>query len=146
LAARAVASGDVVPLLFTTLRTLDSTPDEVDFRGFEPAFVLIDSDLLAFLQRSAEDDEPLIWSVVGSTGSRTIDVLVFERAAAPGVLYLYVCSAPTGRLTAAWLSANEGRCTHSDRHFEDLQSRIWALVEHLVGTLWMFDLHGFKSE
>ena len=106
--------------------------------------MLIDSDLLTFLKRSVEDDEPLIWSVVGSTGSRTIDVLVFERTAALGVLYLYVCSAPTGRLTATWLSANKGRCTRNDRHFEDLQSRIWALVEHLVGTLWMFDLHGFQ--
>jgi hypothetical protein len=144
LAARAVASGDVVPLLFTTLRTLDSTPDEVDFRGFEPAFVLIDSDLLAFLQRSVEDDEPLIWSVVGSTGSRTIDILVFERAAAPGVLYLHICSAPTGRLTAAWLLAHEDSCTRDDHRFDDLRSRIWALVEHLAGTLWMFDLYGFQ--
>lgn len=145
LAARAVASRDVVPLLFTTLRTLDSTPDDVDFRGFEPAFVLIDSDLLAFLQRSIEDDEPLIWSVVGSTGGRTIDILVFERAAAPGVLYLYLCSAPTGRLTAAWLLSREGSCVRNDHRFDGLQSRIWALVEHLIGTLWMFDLYGFQQ-
>jgi hypothetical protein len=146
LGARAVASGDVVPLLFTTLRSIDATAAEVDFRGFEPAFVLIDSDLLAFLQRSIEDEQPLIWSVVGSEGSRTIDILVFERSASPGVLYLHVCSAPTGRLTAAWLIAHEGSCSRDDRRFDDLRSRIWALVEHLIGTLWMFDLHGYNGE
>ena len=139
LAARAVASGDTTPLLFTTLRTLDATGDEVDFRGFAPAFVLIDSDLVGFLQRSLRDGA-LAWSVITSSGSRTVDVLIFEQREIPGIYYLHVCSAPTGRLTAAWLRSHDQ--TSDSPHFEAVRPLAWALIEHLLGTFWMFDLHG----
>lgn len=145
LAARAVTSGDTTPLLFTTLRTLEATADDIDFRGFEPAFVLIDSDVVAFLQRSLERGG-LKWSVIGAAGSRTIDVLIFEQLAITGIYYVYVCSAPTGRLTAAWLQSREPSCPPDSAAFEAIKPLAWALVEHLLGTLWMFDLHGYGDQ
>lgn len=144
IAARLVERGNVTPLLFTTLRTLDATGEETDFRGFEPAFVLIDSDILAFLQTSLSGGD-LSWSVIGSSGSRTIDILVFERPRTPGIFYLHVCSAPTGRLIAGWLRSQSPACDPDHERFAEVRSLVWALTEHLLGTFWIFDLYGFSD-
>ena len=93
----------VEPLLFTTLRTLDATTDEADFRGFEPAFVLVDSDLLAFLTQTVDRGGQAHWSIVGASGDRTIDLLGLEEQSATGVIYVLVCSAPTAQLVARWM-------------------------------------------
>jgi hypothetical protein len=140
-AATALGSRDTTPLLFTTLRTLDATGDDVSFRGFEPAFVLIDSNTLAFLERSLQEGA-LDWTVIGSTGSRTIEILIYQQREIPGVFYLYVCSAPTGHLTAAWLRSHDPPCLPDSAAFEPVRPLAWALIEHLLGTFWMFDLYG----
>jgi hypothetical protein len=87
-----------------------------------------------------------VWTVVGSTGARTVDVLAFERRAASGVVYVLVCTAPTGHLAAAWLGARPGSCVRDDASFEAHRAALWALIEHLVGTFWILDLHGWQDD
>lgn len=138
--------GDISPLLFTTLRTLGATPADVDFRGFEPAFILIDSDVLAFLQRCVDRDAQMYWAVIGSSGDRTIDVLAFETAQIPGVVHILVCTAPTGRLVASWIRRLPKTFANDSSWFNKYRDQLWALTRHLLGTLYIFDLHGWGTE
>jgi hypothetical protein len=142
IAARSFSGSDVEPLLFTTLRSMEASSDSDDFRGFEPVFVLLDSDVLRFLRRS-EEGGTMFWSVVGSTGDRTVDVLLFEREALPGVIYMYVCTASTGHLCAAWMRSRPETFKQNRLRFESFTQRAWALVEHIIGAFFIVDLHGW---
>ncbi|MFG1995316.1 hypothetical protein ACGFJ7_35605 [Actinoplanes sp. NPDC048988] len=133
----------VTPLLFSTWRSLDSTPDGVDFRGFEPAFVLIDGNVLAFLQKTVASDGQAKWSVVGTSGDRTIDVLAIEEQRVKGVISLLVCSSPTGKLVTNWMRQHPHTFQHDTGAFQPLRPQLWALTKHLLGTFWIFDLHGW---
>lgn len=57
----------VPAVLVTTIRTLQATEDDVDFRGLDPAFVLIDSDALMFLRHSQERQDVIRNSRTWST-------------------------------------------------------------------------------
>lgn len=145
LAARIIARTQLTPLLFTTLRTLEATGHDVDFRGWDPSVVLLDSDVLAFLERSAEDPAGVAWSVIGASGDRTVDALLFQRLSAPGVVYVYVCSAPTGRTFAGWMRTRPNAFHRDEDAFREVRDVVWAIVEHALGTLWMFDLYGHPA-
>lgn len=133
------------PLLFTTLRTLAATSEDIDLRGFEPAFVLIDSDVLAFLGRTVEAGERTRWTVVGSAGDRTVYVLAFALERVPGIIYVMACTSPTGRLVATWMRQRPGTLDHDTAVFQPYRGHLWALVRHLLGAFWMMDLHGWAA-
>ena len=144
IAARSFVGSDVEPLLFTTLRSIEAAAESDDFRGFEPAFVLLDSDVLGFLRRS-EEGGSMVWSVIGSTGDRTVDILLLEQVAIPQVVYMYVCTAPTGHMCARWMRSRSEAFVHDPRHFEQFAAHAWALVEHVLGAFFLIDLHGWRD-
>lgn len=135
----------IKPLLFTTWRSLDNSPDDTDFRGFEPAFVLIDVNLLAFLQETVNRGGHAKWSIVATSGDRTVDVLALEEQSVSGVISLLVCSSPTGRLVTNWMGQHPDTFAHDTSTFEALRPELWALTKHLLGTFWIFELHSWDT-
>ncbi|HEX8509312.1 MAG TPA: hypothetical protein VF635_07430 [Propionibacteriaceae bacterium] len=132
------------PLLFTTWRTLETTPDETDFRGFEPGFILIDTDVLTFLTETVARRGQVTWSVVGASGDRTVDVLALEERSVKGVISLLVCSSPTSQLVSSWMRRHPETFRQDSSAFQLFRPQIWALTKHLLGTFWIFDMHGWK--
>jgi hypothetical protein len=83
------------------------------------------------------------WSVVGTSGDRTIDVLAIEEQRVKGVFSLLVCSSPTGKLVTNWMRQHPDTFDHDTGSFLSLRPELWALTKHLLGTFWIFDLHGW---
>lgn len=142
--ACAVLAPAVATVRFTTLRTLEATDDEVDFRGWEPAFVLIDSDVLAFLERTSEDPDGAVWSVIDVGRDRHIDVVTLRRRANPSVVHLLPCSGPMGRMVGSWMNERDA-FTQDCAAFEDVAEQTFNLLRFLTGALWVFDLHGWAQ-
>lgn len=140
--ASAVSTPLLSTLRFTTLRTLEATSDEVDFRGWDPTLVLIDSDVLALLRRTAQDRQGAVWSVIDVSGNRHVDVLIIRRRASPSEVFLLPCSAPTGRMVGAWMNERQA-FTQDNSAFEDVRVGVFDLIKVLLATLWTVDLHGW---
>ncbi len=68
-----------------------------------------------------------------------------RKAQRAGVVYVLVCTAPTGHLAAAWLLDRPGRCDRDDSRFGPYRPALWALIEHLIGTFWILDLYGWQD-
>lgn len=140
--ASAVLTANLETVRFTTLRTMAVTGSLVDFRGWDPAFVLVDSDVLAFLQRTMSDAGGVVWTVIDIAVDRHVDVLMVRRNASPGQVFLIACSRPTGRMIGAWMNERV-EFTQEAAAFGDVRAQAFDLLQILVGTLWTFDLHGW---
>ncbi len=136
----------VRPLCFTTLRTLDVTPESVDFRSWQDVLVLIDSDLMIFLDHWRLLGEDAVWDVLGLDGSRTITFIVLQARSVPGLVYLAACSLPTGTILASWLNEQSDLFVRSRESFIDRYDWLRAGIEHLVGTFWMLDHFGAMTD
>lgn len=140
--ANAVLARSVATTRFTTLRTLEATADDVDFRGWELSFVLIDSDVLAFLEHTSNDPYGAVWSVINIGIDRHVDVVTLRRHANPSVVHMLPCSAPTGRMVGAWMNERDA-FTQDAAAFEDVREQAFDLLRILLGALWIVDLHGW---
>ena len=142
--AHAVAGTKVPALLVTTLRTLDATADNVNFRGWDPAFVLIDSDALVFLRHSEERHEVVRYDIIGVGGDRTLDVLCFQRVAEPSLTYFLPCTAVTGRVFVAWMRERPESFVQEREPFRSIRPQLFTLVNHLLGILHQLHLWGWE--
>lgn len=140
--ASAVLTANLETVRFTTLRTMAVTASLVDFRGWDPAFVLVDSDVLAFLQRTMSDAGGVVWTAIDVAVDRHVDVLLVRRNASPGQVFLIACSRPTGRMIGAWMNERV-EFTQEAAAFGDVRAQAFDLLQILVSTLWTFDLHGW---
>lgn len=140
--ASAVLAGSVTTTRFTTLRTLLATGDDIDFRGWEPSFVLVDSDVLAFLEHTSSDPGGAVWSVIDIKVDRHIDVVTIRRRANPSVVHLLLCSGPTARMVGSWMNERDA-FTQDAAAFVDVRKQAFDLLRILLGALWIVDLHGW---
>jgi hypothetical protein len=125
-----------------TTRSLTSATDDIDFRGWNETFILIDSDALAFLNHGIEAGEVLNWSVIDVSGDRHLDMLVFQRRASLSATYFMPVSNISGRLIGQWMHNRPDHFIQDEGAFESVRDQALALAEILLGTLWTIDLHG----
>jgi len=78
-------------VFFTTLSTILDSAETDDFRGIEPAFVLIDTNFTAFLDRSREGGATLTYRPARMRGDRNLALFVIENSEHTGVVGVARC-------------------------------------------------------
>ena len=110
-------------LCFMTLWSFHAAGDETDFRGWNETFILIDSDVLAFLNHGIEAGEVLNWSVVGISGDRHLDILVFQRQNSRAETYFMPVSNVTGRMIGQWMQTGPTTSSRTARRLTASETR-----------------------
>jgi hypothetical protein len=137
---RAIASPIV---FFTTLATILDSDDSDDFRGIEPAFVLIDTSFTGFVERSRAGGAALSYRVAHLEGDRNVVFFVIENSDHPGVVYLLAASLSAAEVIRAYLDRlPDAQIAFSAATAAEHVPYLDALVHHLVGSFCQLDLYG----
>jgi hypothetical protein len=133
-----------LPLVFfTTLATILDSAETDDFRGIEPAFVLIDTNFTAFLDRSREGGAQLTYRIARLRGDRDLVLFVIENSEHAGVVYLVTASLAAAQIIRAYLDRlPDTQVRLSETTAERYEPYIDALIHHLVGSFYQLDLYG----
>lgn len=130
-------------VFFTTLATILDSSDTDDFRGIEPAFVLIDTNFTAFLDRSREGGATLTYRTGRLGGDRNLVVFVIENSDHTGVIYLLTASLAASEVIRAYLDRlPESQVRLSETTAERYEPYLDALIRHLLGSFYQLDLYG----
>jgi hypothetical protein len=132
------------PVVFlTTLATILDSADTDDFRGIEPAFVLIDINLTAFVERSRDGGATLLYRVGHVEGDRNLALFVIENSEHPGVVYLLAASLAATQVIRTYLDRLPNtRVVSSEAAAARFNPYLDALMRHLLGSFCQLDLYG----
>jgi hypothetical protein len=142
--ALAFAEATRLPIVFfTTLSTILDSAESDDFRGIEPALVLIDSNFTAFLDRSREGGATLSYRIVGVDGDRNLAIFVLENSDHLGVVYLLAASLSAAEIIRTYLDRQPPAAVDfAETTAERYEPHIDALLHHLIGSFCQLDLYG----
>jgi hypothetical protein len=130
-------------VFFTTLATILDSADTDNFSGIEPAFVLIDTNFTAFVDRSRDGGAILSYRVGHVEGDRNLALFVIENSEHTGVVYLLAASLAATQVIRAYLDRlPDTEVTHSETAAARYIPFLDALMRHLLGSFCQLDLYG----
>jgi hypothetical protein len=130
-------------VFFTTFATILDSDEADDFRGIEPAFVLIDTNFTAFVDRSRDGGATLTYRIGHVSGAGDLALFVIEDSDHPGVIYLLTASLAAAEVIRTYLD----RLPDSQVRFSGATAAAYdpyldALTHHLLGSFCQLDLYG----
>lgn len=137
--AASIRKTPFAPLLMTTLYTLQASDGSIDFRGWAPVFISIDTPMIEFLQSALDRDDSLSYWVIGTAGSRYLDHVVVQFNEDSALNFVYTCSVMTSRAVDDWLVGKESVTRRSADEFTH-RGALAAFIEHLIGCFWLIEL------
>lgn len=137
--AASIRKTPFAPLLMTTLYTLQASDGSIDFRGWAPVFVSVDTPIVEFLESALSREEVLSYWVLGTGGSRYLNHVVVQFNDDSALNFVYTCSVMTSRAVDDWLTGKEGVTRRSAEEFTH-RAGLAAFIEHLVGSFWLLEL------
>jgi hypothetical protein len=131
-------------VFFTTLATILDTEEDADFRGIEPAFVLIDQPLQGFLERTRERGAVLKWRVSWLEGDHNVAVFILAQDHLASVYFLLVTSRSGYEAVLAWLLRQPIEHVAHDAQLADGHvGYLDAVLQHLIGSF--YEIHLFAG-
>lgn len=137
--AQAVRSTRFSVLTFTTLRTLQESPTTIDFRGWNPTFIVIDVPVVDFVQDNLDKGIPIEYWITGTEGSRYLDHVVLQLDGESSLNFVYSCSTLASRAMVSWLESLD-RVHVSPNGSYPHRDALAALLEHLIGSFRILEL------
>lgn len=137
--AQAVRSTRFSVLTFTTLRTLQESPTTIDFRGWDPTFILIDVPVVDFVQDNLAKGISIEYWITGTEGSRYLDHVVLQLDGESALNFVYSCSTLASRAMGNWLASLESVHVSPNLSYPH-RDALAAFLEHLIGSFRVLEL------